>query len=75
MSTEYYNCGISDILKMTCIGPYETEKEACENSNRIWWTTNPATLGVFKYQPEFTKNIILHFKHTYATTGINTFKP
>ena len=66
---------LDGILKMTCLGPYETEEDARKNCRDIWWTVEPTTLGVFKYQPQFTKTLLLHFKHTYANVGITTFKP
>ena len=40
MSTEYYNCGLSGILQMTCLGPYETEEDAPKNRRDIWWTVD-----------------------------------
>ena len=45
---EYYKCGIADILKNVCKGPYATEEEA-RNDHSLAWTTNPTTLSVFKY--------------------------
>ncbi len=75
MSTEYYNCGLSGILQMTCKGPYETKEDAKKERSDLYWTVEPATLGVFKYQPQFTKSLVLHFKHTYATSGVFTVKP
>ena len=52
---------------MTCKGPYETEEDARKNRRDIWWTVEPTTLGVFKYKPQFTKTLLLHFKHTVDT--------
>ena len=68
MAIEYYKCGITDILALTCIGPFATEEEAAKN-NTIWWAKNTATLSVFKYQPAITKKLVLQFKHAYASVG------
>ncbi len=75
MSTEYYNCGLSGILQMTCKGPYESEEAAKKELPKLAWSVEPATLSVFKHQPQFTKNLVLHFKHAYATFGVFTYKP
>ncbi len=73
MATEYYKCGIADILKIVCKGPYATEEEA-RNDHSLAWTNDPTTLSVFKYLPQLTKNLVLQFKHMYANTGVFTYK-
>jgi hypothetical protein len=74
MATEWYKCGLSDILQMSCKGPYATKEEA-DKDRSLYWTVQPTTLSVFKYQPAITKSLCLHFKHTYATTGTFISKP
>ena len=74
MATEWYKCGLSNILQMSCKGPYATKEEADEDKS-LYWTVEPTTLSVFKYQPDITKSLCLHFKHTYANTGTRIFKP
>lgn len=74
MSSEYYKCGLSDILKMTCKGPYLTKAEA-DNDHTLYWTHKPITLNVWSFYPSFIKNRILEVKHLYITTGVFTSKP
>ena len=74
MATEYYKCGLSDIFKMTCKGPYPTKEEA-DKDHTLYWTSNPVTLNVWSFYPEFIKNRILEVKHTYHSTGVLIFKP
>lgn len=73
---EYYNCGIAGILKITCKGPYESEEAAKKEILKLSWNLHDATtLCVFKHQPQYTKNRILEFMHTWKNTGVFICKP
>jgi hypothetical protein len=74
MSTEYYKCGLYDIGKMMCKGPYLTKAEA-DKDHSLYWTIDPVTLSVWSYYPSFIKNRVLNIKHAYNTSGVFTFKP
>lgn len=74
MCTEWYKCGLINMLRLSCVGPYETKEEADKDTS-LYWTYCPTTLSINKYHPNIIKHGLLMFKHSFANTGTFIFKP